>query len=363
MSHTNQISRDLIKQAFSAIRLYRPKSWPSIAAFQQYYEHRLNVTVATQRAWTFGRSKPKDWSVISTLASDAVKIGRLNKTWLVQFLESLELSDAYASLKQELIDSHFPDVSVPSSEQFDIVFNTGAKATAMRIDLTSQLQPAMGSLGIPANRPTIALIGGARDMSEAAIRSVESLFKSKLGLLCQLHQINVIDGATNTGLPTVIGRARASINGDFPLIGIAPNSQIKLPDAPHARSNAEPLEPNHSHFVLTSGQNWEAASPFMAHLTRLSAGNHPAMAILINGGSVAWFDAWCHLNINVPVLVLRGSGRAADSFVTGLDLGDAAPDAVPSRLRQTGLLHDVAHTDEGNIVQTIKTVLNLEGVG
>ena len=85
------ISSDLIKQAFSAIRLYRPKTWPTVIAFQQYYEQKLNVTVSSQRAWTLGRSKPNDWIVIEKLATDAVRIGRLPKTWLIQFLESLEL--------------------------------------------------------------------------------------------------------------------------------------------------------------------------------------------------------------------------------------------------------------------------------
>lgn len=353
------ISSDLIKQAFSAIRLYRPKTWPTVIAFQQYYEQKLNVTVSSQRAWTLGRSKPNDWIVIEKLATDAVKIGRLPKTWLIQFLESLELSEAYARQKAELITNLFPDVTIRDSEIFDIIFNTGAKASAIRIDRIAQLPQAVSDLTLPRNRPTLTLIGGARDMSEDAVRGVESIFRSKLSLLCQLHQVNVVDGATDTGVPTLIGRSRAGISGDFPLVGIAPNGQIRLPDAVNPRASTEPLEPNHSQFVLTSGEKWEHASPFMAHLTRLLAGDQPALALLINGGSVAWFDAWCHLNLNVPILVLRGSGRAADSFVTGLDLGDAAPDAVPSLLRKTGLLHDVPYNDETSIVQTIKLLLKL----
>jgi len=84
------------------------------------------------------------------------------------------------------------------------------------------------------------------------------------------------------------------------------------------------LEPNHTHFLLTPGDTWGDESPWLAQASVLLSGDtEPGVTILLNGGDVAWRDTVESLCRGRRVLVVSGTGRAADELAREVVPGDA----------------------------------------
>jgi hypothetical protein len=77
------------------------------------------------------------------------------------------------------------------------------------------------------------------------------------------------------------------------------------------------LPSHHSHFVLVPGENWGDESRWLSRVAQTLAEDRPTVTILINGGEIALRDVQHSVDAHRPVLVLEGSGRAADDLATG----------------------------------------------
>ena len=85
------------------------------------------------------------------------------------------------------------------------------------------------------------------------------------------------------------------------------------------------LEPHHTHFVLVrSGRAWGDEAPYLAAVASALSPGRPSVTVLINGGELALGDAEHSLALGRPVLVLAGTGRAADRIATRADERAAA---------------------------------------
>jgi hypothetical protein len=185
-------------------------------------------------------------------------------------------------------------------------------------------------------RPTLVIIGGAGFMADDSLQRLRVLFDDVLAPLAQEYHLTVIDGGTDAGVMRLMGQARHRLGGTFPLVGVLPQGQAKLPK-PLAESCLLPpevsaatdgpchdLEPNHTHFFLTPGQDWGSESPWISELATTVATPKPALTLLINGGKIAALDLHINLAAGRPMLVLAGSGRLADEVaaaLAGLDAG------------------------------------------
>ncbi len=188
-------------------------------------------------------------------------------------------------------------------------------------DLTATLQTA----GLQTTAPTLVIIGGASQMTQESIDRVHQLFQTVLAPLAEALHAVVIDGGTDTGVMQMIGQARTAMGGTFPLIGVAPASKVSLPDGSHAAPDSEPLEPNHTHFVLTPGTEWGDESPWISAIASLLAVDRGAVTVLINGGAVSLLEVSESIRAGRPVVVIAGSGRLADEIATAI----ASPGTLP----------------------------------
>jgi TRPM family ion channel len=126
--------------------------------------------------------------------------------------------------------------------------------------------------------------------------------------LAEETQSIVIDGGTQAGIMTEIGRQRKRNRFSFPLIGVVFDS-LQMQQDPQSI-----LDPNHTHFFLIPGQDWGDESAWISKIATNIAGDKKSITILVNGGNISRTDVEYSLVENRPTFVIRGTGRLADEI-------------------------------------------------
>ncbi|MEB3289384.1 MAG: hypothetical protein VKI82_05680 [Leptolyngbya sp.] len=242
-----------------------------------------------------------------------------------------------------------------------LAFPCGHRAQALWLASQHQGLDLVASLGLEPARPTLVIVGGAGLMDAASMQQLQVLFNAVLAPLAQDLGLTVIDGGTDVGVMQLMGQARHRSAATFPLVGVLPQEQAKVPDpatmatlkalqtggkiaASLPKTAADDpsrslggggpdydLEPHHTHFLLTPGQAWGSESVWISDLATAVSAPQPSLTLLINGGQIAAVDFHLHLAAGRPVLVLAGSGRFADDVAQALV---ADPQDIPPALRE-----------------------------
>jgi hypothetical protein len=160
----------------------------------------------------------------------------------------------------------------------------------------------------------VVLSGGASKMSEAKQRELLAMFEA-LGTLAQERRIAVGDGGTQAGIMEAAGTARRASGRAFPLIGVAPAREI-----PPAGKTA--IDPNHSYVVavddaaLAAGDaGWGSETATMYWLFGRIAEGRPSVAVVANGGGITLAEIDANVEAGRPMILIEGSGRAADAVI------------------------------------------------
>ena len=240
---------------------------------------------------------------------------------------------------------HIPASPPCMKSAYPLTFDN--KSTAQVVELTSpnQLTGALQTLALPAPSATLVVVGGASGLTETYLHDLESLFVDVISPFADARQLVVIDGGTDSGVMQLMGRARTKTEARFPLLGVVVKAKTFSPGEVPSSEDAAPLEPNHTHFALVPGQDWGDESPWIAQVADAIAGSMPSATLLINGGAIALNqDVPNSLDSQRPVLVIAGSGRAADQLAVALKGGIS--NGQLDTLVSTGLIQAVA-LDEG----------------
>jgi hypothetical protein len=209
----------------------------------------------------------------------------------------------------------------------------------------------------------LVLSGGASRMAPATRARLLALLDALPILAERGVRPAVGDGGTQAGIMEAAGLARRAANGAFPLIGVAP--------APNVTTSGEvgktPVDPNHSHVVTVTNpawsvarraEGWTPASGFWGSETatmyalfaRLAEGR-PSVALVANGGTITLDEVHANLVQRRPIVVVAGSGRAADAIVSLLQ-STTPDDEEVRRLREQASALDVpAHRDLFHVFQ------------
>jgi hypothetical protein len=241
-----------------------------------------------------------------------------------------------------------------------LAFPEGPEACAVRVHTAEELPGALRALGLDGPRPAIVLIGGAGGLGDEGRARVRPLFAEGLAPLARDLGARVVDGGTDAGVMRLMGEARVGAGSGFPLVGVAATGTVALPGHPSPRPDAARLEPHHSHFVLVPGSEWGDESPWLARVASRLAGDSPSITVLINGGETAWEDALTSIASGRPVVVVAGSGRAADALASALRGG--SNEAGAEKLAGSGLVHAVnLFAGPTALVETSKKLLTAKG--
>ena len=180
-------------------------------------------------------------------------------------------------------------------------------ARAVNIADAAEIQPALDKLQIPHPNSVIVLVGGA-----GGIGWLDKFpMRKAVGVVAQLAEETesiIIDGGTQAGIMTEIGKQRKRHGYSFPLIGVVFDSLL-MKEEP-----ASILDPNHTHFFLIPGDDWGDESSWISKIATKITGNHKSITVLINGGNISRQDVEYSLLENRPTFVIRGTGRLADEI-------------------------------------------------
>lgn len=203
------------------------------------------------------------------------------------------------------------------NKRFVIHFGQGQAAFAVQVPHRFDPEALAKTLGFSEPRPTIYVTGGAGLMSPEDMTATRSIVERGLVRFAEERNAIVIDGGTEAGIPILLGNARMKNRFHFPLIGIAPLELVQYPG--HENADSASLDPGHSHFVLTAGDEFGDESDMITQLTYVLSGKgkYPAAGVLINGGKIAREEVHSRTTsetISFPLIVVEGTGRFADTL-------------------------------------------------
>jgi hypothetical protein len=242
---------------------------------------------------------------------------------------------------------------------YPLTFENQATAWLMDVQQDQPMAPVLGEmLNIP--RKTLVIVGGANGLSEEDFDRLETLFITTICPFAEAHDLVVVDGGTDCGVMRLMGQARQKSGASFPLLGVVVKSMTYFPGETPTQPDQAPLELNHSHFVLVPGDEWGDESAWIAQVADTVSGGLASITLLVNGGTIALNqDVPNSLERHRPVLVMAGSGRAADTIAASL--AGTQSDQQLTAMINTGLIHAVALGDSiGTVEQALELMFRAE---
>ncbi len=208
-----------------------------------------------------------------------------------------------------------------TNQPFTISFGE-REATAIRVGPHEPPERALATLALPPYRGVIVVHGGASALEETALVPVRSFLAEGLVPLAEERHLLVADGATQTGVAHLLGESRAAAGATFSLVGVAPRGTVTYPGGPPPRRGRFALDPHHSHFIFVEGSAFGVESALLVGLLR--AGDVPGLALVVNGGQIVLTEVRAQAEQNSPLVIVRGSGRAADRLADSTSAERAA---------------------------------------
>jgi len=162
------------------------------------------------------------------------------------------------------------------------------------------------------------IAGGASKMEKHIISELSPLFTDGIAHIAASLDALIIDGGTQAGVMALIGLGAAQQPDKPTLLGVAPASVVTFPGKPIDKTSSEaiPLDPNHSHFVLVETDKWGGETETMYELAQVFSQSSPSIALLINGGDIAKSEVLHNVRQSRPIIIIEGSGRLADEIAS-----------------------------------------------
>ena len=174
----------------------------------------------------------------------------------------------------------------------------------------------VAALGAPSALPrSIVLIGGADAASADDLESLRAFFATLVQHL-DATGTAVVDGGTDSGVMRLIGAARDERGASFRLIGVTPRGAL---DRPTRDGAPIVLSASHPEILLVPGSQFGDETEYLfGAADHLAAGFAPTL--VVNGGRLTLDEARLRMDAGHPVVVVAGSGRAADELAADQDL-------------------------------------------
>lgn len=215
-----------------------------------------------------------------------------------------------------------------------IPLKQGVNARGANITDDREIPAALTELQIPHPNTVIVLVGGAGGIGFWDKFPMRKAIKIIARLAEETGSV-VVDGGTQAGIMTEIGKQRQQNKFSFPLIGVVFDSLLMKEDPKSV------LDPNHTHFFLIPGEDWGDESAWISKIATAIAGDQRSMTILVNGGNISRSDVQYSLLENRTAVVMRGTGRMADEITLGdriiaIDISEKSEDILEFLRRRLG---------------------------
>jgi hypothetical protein len=217
----------------------------------------------------------------------------------------------------------------------------------------AEIPAALDAVGVHRPCPVLVLVGGAGGMDERDQRALDEILRIVVVPLLTEHAATLVDGGTDSGIMRVVGRAGELA---IPLVGVAAEGTVVVPGGAPAVDDPAELEPHHTHVVLVPGTHWGDESPWLADVADVIAGRHPSFTLVVNGGGITYDDVARSIGRGRPVVVLAGTGRAADEIAAARAGRPADPRATA--VSASALVRVVALDDVDDVRGAVDTLLS-----
>ena len=212
------------------------------------------------------------------------------------------------------------------------------------------LETLAGALALPA-RGAVLLLAGGQAPSAAAQPPLLPRLQQLVGrgLLRASREAGAlcIAPAADQGLVGLLGRALVDSGSGPALLGVALQNQVQLPGAA-ADPACLPLAPGLSHLLLLPGSDAVAAMRTRIDLAAAVADGKPVLMVMIGGDASTAPEVLQAVRRGWPVLVVDGSGGAADTLARQWRAGQAeADDPMLAEILADGRLTCITLGDSG----------------
>lgn len=229
----------------------------------------------------------------------------------------------------------------PFSDRREINFSNGNSAQALLVPVGAQVDNMVSALGIQAPRNVILIAGGASAMGKESDDELFPLLMNGVVRPATSLGTLILDGGTQTGVMALIGRGVAQQQHRPTLLGVAADGMVLYPGkTTGTNEHAVSLDPNHSHFILVETATWGKETKTMYELVPFLSRGHASVAVLVNGGEIARKEALYNVHQGRPLIIIEGSGRAADEIARAMhDATFASSNAELTEIIQHEKLH------------------------
>lgn len=234
---------------------------------------------------------------------------------------------------------------VEPGKLFHVAFPNGTRAVGVYATRGMSPEVVRDQLKLTTAAPVLFIVGGAGGMSAEDVQRTQRIIDT-IAEFAQKNGLIIIDGGTESGIMQMVGDSRKRGKYRFPLVGIAPLSVVKFPGYENLSAEAE-LEDSHSHFVVVEGESWGAESALIQDLSRCLSGygTYPMLGMLINGGNVALGELKMAIEKRIPMILLEGSGRAADQVATAIKTGETSQIMIKQIVAEQADIQFIKTTD------------------
>jgi len=229
------------------------------------------------------------------------------------------------------------ELSTKMMRRMTITFPNGNQAQAVYVPAGVDGAAIAAALELPRPCAVLLLSGGASKMPTAGVGRLRRLLAEGLARVAAEEGITIIDGGTQAGVMQMMGEARATVGGDFPLIGVCPAALVSWPGGP-VGLNLVPLEPHHTHFALVPGARWGDENEKLQDLATVLSQGVLSLTVLANGGKISRDDVLRSARAKREIIVLRGSGLLADELAASITVGTEPPDDEAAAIVRSGHL-------------------------
>lgn len=150
--------------------------------------------------------------------------------------------------------------------------------------------------------PVLVIAGGCGGLSEAQLGELAVLQER----LVDYQEGTILSGGTSSGVAGVVGNLQERDKEDnIHTVGYLPRGQWEYRDT------------RYSELVATEGSDYSVREPLQYWADLLEQGVNPAEVLIVgyNGGEISAFEYRLGFVLGARVVLLEGSGRAADEFL------------------------------------------------
>jgi predicted Rossmann-fold nucleotide-binding protein len=170
----------------------------------------------------------------------------------------------------------------------------------------------LGKLDLGTMRPVIIVSGGAADLDPAIKPRLRHVLTRGVARAAAQVGALIVDGGTRVGIMELTGQAVASLGHQSPLLGVAPAALVDA--GAGGASDRAPLDPNHSHVLLTTGESWgDELETMMAVAATVANGKGVAM-VVAGGGPRTLAEVLHAVRRRWPIILLEGTGGITDQI-------------------------------------------------